>query len=152
MPVGAGGCPAGAVPAGYGSVDQAPAPVLVPLPDPITGLSDTGRAIAPQNAAQGAGDYSFTPDGRLVGMPTVNQLVLLAIENLDLSSITEKGANYAARVTALIQGALAPIVAQKLLLVRSISVLPTPNPDGSIAMVYWTDLTKGTPQQTAVTP
>ena len=141
MPVGAGLCPAGTVPAGYGVIDTAPAPILIPLPDYRTGLSDGGRFIS-----QTTGDYVFTADGRLQGMPNVYQLVLLAIANCDFSSVTEKGPNYKAGVTSSILTALAYLTTQKLIQVKRITVidrLPNMNPDATIALVDWIDMTSG---------
>lgn len=141
MPVGAGGCPAGTSQAGYGVVAGAPAPDETPLPDPSTGLSQTGRYID-----QTTGDYTFTVDGRVQGMPTVYQLVLLAIENVKLSSLTEKGPNYRQVVTAILQDALADLVASQQVEIRSIVVIdlqPGQNPDATVAMLFWRDLTTG---------
>lgn len=141
MPVGAGGCPAGASPAGYGVIDTAPAPNLTPLPDPTTGLSQGGRNIDPST-----GDYTWSADGRLQGMPNVEQLVLLAIENADFSTLTEKGPSYVQQVKTIIENALAYVVVQKLVLITNIAVLsnlPNTNPDAAIALVYWIDLTTG---------
>lgn len=149
MPLGAGACPAGAVPAGYGQIDVAPAPVLVPLPDVRTGLPDGGRNISlsgTPGTLGGAGDYTFTADGRLQGMPNVNQLVLLAVENVDLSSITEKGPQFANQVRALVQASMFYVVTAKLARIDSIVVLdrqPNQNPDGVVAILNWTDLTTG---------
>lgn len=141
MPVGAGLCPAGLSPAGYGTIDTAPAPNLVPLPDYLTGLPDGGRYVS-----QKTGDYAFTADGRLQGMPNVYQLVLLAIANCDFTSITEKGTSFNGQVVATVQGALAYLVSQKLIEVRRITVVdrqPNMNRDAAIALVDWLDLTTG---------
>lgn len=157
MPLGSGRAPAGAHPAGYGVPDVAPVPNLTPLPDYRTGLSDGGRYIvqAVPGAAKG-GDYAFTLDGRLVGMPNVYQLVLLAIDNLDFSALVEKGPNYKQQVSTILQNALANVVAQKLVQITSIVLTvggPNVNPDATIATVYWRDLTTGqNGQPVPVTP
>ena len=141
MPVGAGLCPAGFSPAGYGVVEVAVAPNLVPLPDPQTGLSQTGRFVD-----QATGDYTFTADGRVQGMPTVYQLVLLAVERADVSSLTEKGPNYKQQVASILQDALSYLVTSKQVEIKRIVVLdrsPGQNPDATVAMVFWKDLTTG---------
>jgi hypothetical protein len=147
MPVGAGFTPAGFSPAGYGTIDVAPAPALVPLPDYRTGLSDSGRYIN-----QKTGDYAWTADGRLQGMPTVNQLVLLAIRNnVDLSTLQVKGPNFNATLTAIVQDALSDLITRKLVLLVSVVIAPSGlgiNPDAGIAVASWLDLTTGSPQQT----
>lgn len=141
MPVGAGRCRASAVPAGYGAIDVAPAPVLVPVPDPQTGLPQTGRFVD-----QTTGDYTFTVDGRVQGMPTVYQLVLLAIERADVSSLTEKGSNYKQQVATILQNALSALVVAKQVEIKRVVVidrLPGTNPDATVAVVFWKDLTTG---------
>jgi hypothetical protein len=144
MPIGAGLAPAGTSLAGFGVVDAAPIPNFLPLPDQRSGLSDSGRLIN-----QTTGDYSFLPDGRLQGMPTVNQLVLLAIlNNIDLSTLTEKGPNFAKTLTALVQTALADLIQRKFILLTSV-VVTQPTQDSGLAVANWLDLTTGEPQQTA---
>lgn len=146
MPIGAGGCPAGSSPAGYGVIDTATAPNLVPLPDPRTGLSQGGR-----NIDQATKDYTFTSDGRLQGMPNVNQLVLIAIQNADFSTITEKGPNFAQQLRDVVQNALADLITRNLVKLTTVTVLdrqPGMNPDAGVAIAYWIDLTTGQPQQT----
>lgn len=143
MPTGAGKAPAGSSLAGYGVIDSAPPPGIVPLPDTRSGLPQTGRLINQQT-----GDYVFTADGRLEGMPTVNQLVLIAIRNnIDLSTLQEKGPNFANTLTSLVQNALSALITAKLVLLSSVTVLQ-PNPDAGVAIANWLDLTNGEPQQT----
>lgn len=147
MPLGAGAAPAGSSPAGYGVPDTAPAPILVPLPDPRTGLSQGGRYINQQTK-----DYAFTSDGRLQGMPNVNQMVLIAIQGADFSAITEKGPNFAQQLRDVVQNALADLIARKLVQLTGITVLdrqPGMNPDAGIAVANWLDLTTGQPQETS---
>ena len=142
MPVGAGLCPAGFSPAGYGLIDTAVAPGPTALPDPRTGVSDGGRYIN-----QSTGDYVFTSDGRLLGMPNVYQLVLIALENtIDFSRLQEKGPNFPKVVRTIIQNALADLVTKKMIQIRKIVVQsgqPNMNPDATIAIVNWVDLTTG---------
>ncbi len=156
MPIGAGLCPAGASPAGYGVPDRVGPPNAVALPHPVTGLPQGGRYLDPKT-----GDYVFTSDGRLQGMANVQQLVLLALRTTIGSSslptmgnaiarITEKGPDFQRQLATVIADAFAPIVNQKLARLDAVRVLDTPNPDGAFAYVEWTDLTTQTPQTTQI--
>jgi hypothetical protein len=148
MPIGAGFAPAGFSLAGYGVIDTAEAPALIPLPDPTTGQSQTGRLLSvPVPGGKGM-DYSFTPDGRLQGMPTVRQMVLIAVEDLDFSSIQTKTPNYRSEVARIVAAALAPLTTQKLLLLKAVVILdsaqiPGMNVSASICEINWFDLTTG---------
>jgi hypothetical protein len=144
MPIGAGLFPAGSFPGGFGIPEAGPFSQFAPLPDPTTGLSQTGRFIN-----QKTGDYVFTADGRLQGMPTVEQLVLLAITRIDLSRITEKGPGFKKFFASLVQAALADLIGRKLVQIKSIDVLE-PNPDAGLAVLNWIDLTTGQPVPTTI--
>jgi hypothetical protein len=144
MPIGVGLFPAGLFPAGFGVPETAAPSPNSPLPDPSTGISHTGRFINQQTK-----DYVVQSDGRLQGMPTVAQLVLIAVQNIDFSPLREKGPHFAASLKALIAAALAPLVAAKQVRVRQIVVLE-PNQDAGLASVDWIDLTNGAPQQTVI--
>lgn len=138
MPVGTGLSPAGTSQAGFGVVDAGPVPGVVPLPDARTGLPQSGRFLNQQT-----GDYVFTNDGRVVGMPTVPQLVLLALlNNVDLSRVQEKGPNFRQFLASVVQDALGDLIAQGLVLLTGVQVLE-PNPDAGLALVSWLDLTTG---------
>lgn len=89
------------------------------------------------------------PDGRLQGMATVAQLVLIAIKNIDLSSLTEKGPNFQGVLKSLVAAALAELVAQKKIRIKQVTVLE-PTSDSGFANVDWIDLTTGTPGQTQI--
>jgi hypothetical protein len=144
MPIGAGLYPAGLGLAGYGTPAQAPFSLNAPLPDPTTGLSLTGRLIN-----QKTGDYVMQADGRLQGMPTVEQLVLLAIENIDTSDIQEKTPNLRAMLADRVEKSLAPLIRAKQVLIRQIVVVE-PNQDAVVALLDWVDLTTGAPVQTPI--
>jgi hypothetical protein len=137
MGTGAGTSPAGSSVAGVGVIDSAPQPGVVPLPDQFTGLSQTGRFIDQQT-----GDYIFTTDGRVVGMQTVPQLVLIALQDVDLSRIQQKGPNFSQFLASVVQDALGDLIAQRLVLLLGVTVLE-PNPDAGVALVSWKDLTTG---------
>jgi hypothetical protein len=147
VPLGAGHAPAGTCPAGYGVIDVAPAPNLTALPDPKTGLSQTGRYLNAPNAQTGKGmDYSFSADGRVQGMPTVYQMVLIAIENANFTQVQEKGPQWKTQLRTIVQNAVAYLVTSKQLQVKSIVVIDGmvgQNPDGAIAILNWFDVTMG---------
>lgn len=141
---GAGLFPAGLFPGGYGAPATVAATPASPLPDPSTGLSLTGRFINPQT-----NDFVMQADGRLQGMPTVAQLVLIAIKDIDLSPLSEKGKNFKQALASLVSGALSQLVAQKLVRIKQVTVLE-PTKDSGFANVDWIDLTNGAPQQTPI--
>lgn len=156
MPLGAGLCPAGVAPAGYGVPDTVGPPNAVTLPHPKTGQPMGGRAI---NAS--TGDYVFMSDGRIQGMSNVQQLVLLAIRTLlgtsvatdlgiDLTGLQEKGPDFQRKLSTVIAKAFKPLVDQKFVRLDRVSVLSTPNPDGAFAAIEWFDLTTLTPQTTTL--
>lgn len=150
MPIGAGYAPAGTSAAGYGVPDAATVPNNAVLPDLRTGLPQTGRFINPKT-----GDYVFTADGRLMGMDTVPQLVLLALMTTlgssaipglgeEFSKIQEKGPSFLQQITSKVNSALADLIQRKFVKVNSITVQEPPsNPDAGTCLIQWTDLTTG---------
>ncbi len=144
MPIGAGLAPAGTSPAGFGVPETAGAPAINPLPDPKTGLSLTGRYID-----QKTGDYVMLADGRLQGMATVEQLVLLALNSVDFSDLLDKGPNFRATFANRVQNALADLITKKWVQIRAITI-SEPNPDAGLAVLDWVDLTTGAPKQTPI--
>jgi hypothetical protein len=142
MPTGAGLFPAGLSPAGFGLPETAAPSPIAPLPDLTTGLPQPGRLLVTQQAKGEPNtiDYQFGADGRLQGMSAVQQLVMLAIFNIDLSTLTEKGPNFPAKLQALVAAAIAPLVALKLVGVRSITI-NEPSSDAGMATLSWVDLT-----------
>ena len=159
MPIGAGLAPAGSAAAGYGVPDSAHVPNNAVLPLPINGLPQTGRAINPQTKS-----YTFTADGRIVGAPTVQQLVQLALITVrgsscvatlgnTVSQIQEKGTSYAQLVTSAITDALADLIKDKQVQIASITVQDYPNkPDAATATLKWIDLSTGIQSITNVGP
>lgn len=157
MPIGGGFAPGGTTPGGFGIPDVAGPIQFVPLIDPSTGIRQSGRFIDPKTK-----DYRFLPDGRLQGMPTVMQMVQLAVLTtlgssaqttlgIDLTRVRDKNDSFAQAVTSTATDALAPIVKQGLIKINSIQVFGAtpgelPNPDAGIGIVNFTDLTTNTPQ------
>ena len=147
MPVlGAGRFPIGTTPVGLGLPTALPPTPPAVLPDPTTGLSQTGRLIDQQT-----GDYVFTADGRLEGMGTVDQLVLLAIDNIDLSTVVEKGRNFTQMISARVQAALSDLVSRGLVQIVSVRV-SEPTVDAGQAILSWRDLTEGPNSELLFTP
>jgi hypothetical protein len=144
MGIGAGLYPAGLFPAGYGQPATAPFSPTAPLPDPMTGLSRTGRLVN-----QTTGDYVMQADGRLQGMPTVEQLVLLAILRIDTSDLQEKTPNFRNVLSGRVENALASLIQAKQVQIRQLVVL-SPNQDAALALLDWVDLTTGAPVQTPI--
>ena len=148
MPIGAGLAPAGLAAAGYGVPDTTTIPNNACLPDPLTGLPQTGRLLDPITK-----DYVFTADGRLQGTPTSRQLMQLAVRTtlgssasptlgMDMSGVSEKGGDYSRRVASAVSSAVAPIVQRGLVTVNSVTIQDAAQsgaPDATIATVLWTD-------------
>jgi hypothetical protein len=145
---GAGFCPAGFSPAGWGSLTPASVNSPLPLPDPHTGLSLTGRLL---NYQQGGSDYVFTPDGRVSGMRTMQQLVLIALLNANIfSNIGTQGPNIQRLVAGRVQSALNPFLKQKwIALVRCDVASGSSNPNALAVDVVWRDLTMPAPTSSA---
>lgn len=156
MSLGAGFCPAGTTAAGYGVPDTGTVPNNALMPDPLTGLPQTGRNI---NTATGS--YTFTADGRTQGMTTVSQLVQLAIRTqrgssalgafgIDMSKVQEQGTNFERQLGAAIVLALSNLIKAGLVTVIGITWLPVDNTDGTAPYVKWRDNTTGQVVPTAI--
>lgn len=150
MPLGAGFCRSGSSPAGFGSPDVAPINVIVPLPDPVTGASQTGRLI---NYSQQGSDYAFTSDGRISGMTTMQQNVLLALLNAQIFyGLEDQGPNFQRIIAGRVQNALATFIRQKWIVLVGVDIAqPSSNPDASGVTVRWRDLTIAPTSRNATT-
>lgn len=139
MSKGAGFAPAGFSPAGFGAPDAAPVTQTVPFPDPLTGKAQTGALINYQT-----GDYVMTADGRVAGMGSMQQLVLLALLNAQIfKGLETKGPNFQRQVASRVTAALAYLLRQKWIAVASVTVSggnPS-SPDAAGVVVNWRDLT-----------
>src|ERR1019366_3551405 len=144
MPIGVGFFAAGLFAAGYGEPETLGQSPTSPLPDASTGAPQTCRYINPVT-----NDYVMLADGRLQGMTSVAQLVLIAIKDIDLSTLTEKGPNFKQAIASIVAGALAPLVAQKRVRIKQVVVLE-PGKDQGLASVDGVDLTSGAPVQTTI--
>jgi hypothetical protein len=146
VPLGAGFAPAGFAPAGFGSPDVAAANIPIPLPDPLTALSLTGRNLN-FNAGTQQADYIFSADGRIAGMATMQQLVLLALFNGNIfTGLDRKLANYQRTIAGRVTTALSPYIKKGWLQLLSVDVVfPTGAPDATAATVTWRDLTLAAP-------
>jgi hypothetical protein len=157
MPTGAGLSPAGSSICGYGLYDAANIPNPQALPDYVTNLQQTGRFL---NAD--TGDYAATPDGRLQGMSTAQQVVTLALTTVlnssavsglgqTFTSIKEKGDSFQKQMSACIVSALSGAVKANLIQILKVTVLQPPsNPDAGIAHVRWIDITTGVEQTSQI--
>jgi hypothetical protein len=148
--------PAGTSSAGYGVPDSSTAPINALLPDPLTGLPQTGR-----NINTTTGSYTFTADGRTQGMSTVQQLVQLAVRTawrssalgafgLDMSKVQEQGTNFDRQLGGALALALANLTRQGLITIVNISYLPVDNTDGVAPYLKYRDNTTGTFNYAAV--
>jgi hypothetical protein len=135
---GAGFTGAGLTPAGFGSPVAAAINIQVPLPDQLTSKGQTGRLISLQT-----GDYVFTSDGRIAGMTTMQQLVMLALLNGNiLIGIQDKFDNFQRAIAARVQNALNPYVRPGWIAVDGVDVVePEGSPDAAGITVRWRDLT-----------
>ena len=142
MSKGCGFCPCGTAPAGWGTPDLGLVNVPSPLPDPLTKVPLTGRFID-----YTTGDYEFSADGRIAGMSTVQQLVLLALLNGNIfAGIAVKLPNYQRTIANRVQTALNPIIQKGWLELVTVSVVdPDTSPDASGILVKWRDLTLTAP-------
>jgi hypothetical protein len=147
MPTGAGLCPAGAAPYGFGTPDAAPIPGGRIFRNTRTGEGLTSRMLNPVT-----GDYDVDAYGRITGMTSGQQLVALAIRNVAeprLRSIQVIGANFQRQVEEVLRVALAPIVARGLIAIVAILVERT-GTSRSFARLRWRDLSTNEEQETAI--
>ena len=149
--LGAGLCPAGSSAAGFGVPTVATSPINVPFPDAQTGRTQGGYQVGLTS-----GDYSFTSDGRVVGVANVKSLVQHAITTTFGSSAVpnfglqlpggDKTSGYKQRIESRLRNALAGLVAQNLIQIVSVSVADMPNNSaGTIGTLTWRDLTAPAP-------
>lgn len=151
MPLGAGFQPAGSTPAGFGAPTQTGLGSNVVLPDSAVGGSHGSRKIHPVTR-----DYVMNDEGRIEGMNNIQQLVQLAVtkaepelQKLDrLDSAFEKG------MLAILNQAVAPLVAQGLIDVIGISVRMNAagglQPGQAVTKFLWRDRTTNEEQSESV--
>jgi hypothetical protein len=149
MPIGAGLAPAGSSAAGYGVPDAAIANTNGIFPDPLTGVSQTGRLFDTS-----IGSYDFTADGRTQGEPTVKQQVKLALKTvlhsssvqtlgIDFSNASEQGTNFLNQIASAVAASLSVLVRNKLVTIVRVFAQPVDNNDGTAVFVGWIDNTNG---------
>lgn len=144
--LGAGSTPAGSSPAGSGSpATTVQPPPRVYLPDLLTGQSQTGRYIDPAS-----GQYKLDANGDFVGMSTAQQLVQIAICDINFAaSIETVDPSTPAKMLDLITTALAPS-SEIVQVVRLNAAQFGVNGEG--ASLVWRDLTEGPNARERVTP
>jgi hypothetical protein len=157
--VGAGLCPAGSSPAGSGVIPTAAVPNTTILPDTVTGLSRGGRYINPKTGA-----YSFTADGRVQGMATVNQLVFIRATTVRGSSVLpklgqaitstqEQQGDFQRRCATEVATMLQDLIQSKQVQLLGVTVQSAPGvSDGAAIFFRWKDLTTGLENTTKYGP
>jgi hypothetical protein len=141
--LGAGFAKAGTSPAGFGAPSVAPVNQTTPFPDPLTGLGQTGALINYQT-----GDYVYTADGRVAGMSSVPQLVLIALMNGNIfAGLLDKTPDYPRQVATRVQTALSSFIRQGWVALVSVDVVEagSGSPDAAGVNVRWRDLTAPAP-------
>jgi hypothetical protein len=143
---------AGTTSAGFGSPTRGTEEGGVILRDESTGASFGGRKIDPRT-----GDYEMDENGRLLGMPNVQQLVQLVVMNAapELGEIDRLNDGFSKAATAILSAACAPIVAQgfiEVLGVRDvrIGVRGGLKQGQAIYKFLWRDLTASVDRETDI--
>ncbi len=119
------------------------------LRNAFTAKSQGSRRINPYTR-----DYVLDAFGRIEGMDTVQQLVLLAVSTeLGSSSMTELGhdlksidritTNFERRVDSVLREALAQVIADRLVEVQGIKVTRLQPQGRAFIQLVWRDLTSG---------
>lgn len=142
--LGAGMTPAGVSSAGSGSSATTTAPVpFVILPNEVTGATQTARYID-----QATGQYAIDAQGGSFGMNAVQQLVQIAVMDIDFSSIDVISDGTQSQMQNLVANALAPFAAKGLLQIISVEAGQI-GTNAEKAVLKWRDLTS---QKLYVTP
>lgn len=149
---GAGFQGAGTTSAGFGAPSRGAEEGGVILRDEATGASLTGRRLDPRT-----GDYVVDENGRLLGMPTVQQLVQLAVMNsaAALQQIDRLNDGFERAATAVLTTACGPIVQQGLIAVIGVRNVRLGVRGGlaqgqAVYQFLWRDLTTNTEQGTPI--
>lgn len=140
--MGIGTAPYGTSLHGWGAVGVGSAiPGAAPLRTSATGSQQTGRAIDPATR-----DFVMLDDGSLAGMPTVQQLVALAILGPQfrgrLRQIDRMGTAFAAQVRSAVDVALFGLVQRGLIEVVGVDAVKVTDRRGRV-LVRWRDLQTG---------
>lgn len=144
--------PFGVAPYGLGTPSTSSSNAGSPLTD-VNGAQQGSRYIHPQSRR-----YVFDPNGRAVGAPNVPSLVQLALSTVFGSSSMPSlgdpapggviGSSFDAKRKVAITNALAALVRDKLIVVRSIDVNSKLRPVKVV--ITWTDLTTRLEQETVI--
>jgi hypothetical protein len=146
--LGAGATPAGSSSGGSGSpATTTSPPPEVYLPDRITGQSQTGRYIDPAT-----GQYALDVNGDFIGMGTLDQLVQIAICDIDFASAIDTiDSSTAGKMQNLLQDALSLFTNQNLMQIVRVNASQI-GVNGEGASLVWRDLTQGPNAQERITP
>jgi hypothetical protein len=144
--------PAGTSSAGFGSPSRGAEEGGVILRDTLTGASFGGRKLDPKTR-----DYELDDNGRLLGMPNVQQMVMLAIMGAadELQSIERLNDGFERAAYAILSAACAPIVQQGLIETIGVRGLRMGVRGGlgqgqAMYQFLWRDLTTNTEGQTPI--
>lgn len=148
--LGAGLCPAGLTPCGYGyfQIQETATPRAFKLPDGSTG-------DAPLIDAK-TGDYVLDDQGQKLGMTAVQQQVLLALKTIKDSAITGYGIGVfpptindrtQTEIEALVTNALADLRLRGLVALKSVKIVK-PKEGALLIYVEWLDVSRGTTEKT----
>lgn len=151
--IGAGACPAGSSPAGFG----VPGSIASAYPRAlITGDARVGSAAALNPKT---GDYEIDATGQRVGSDAVPQMVYLALRTIKGSAATldlgigefpkMRDDDVATKLRALVDDALAALVSAGRVSVVDVTV-GTNGPSGATITVKWRDLSSGQVQTSFV--
>lgn len=140
--MGFGTSPHGTSPHGLGSPSEGFATTgAPPFRSQASGVGQTGRFIDPSLR-----DYVMLSDGTLAGMPSVQQLVELAILGRAfrgrLSSLDRMGSNFVAAVRTVVDIALRDLVVRGLIRVVTVEAARV-TPNRARVLVRWQDLVTG---------
>jgi len=133
MTLGAGLSASGLSPAGFGDIDQLPAPATENLVD-AHGVQQSARAIDPAT-----GQYVQNADGRFQGMPRVEQLVVLRVRAMTLPA-GDVTPDLTQRLKTMMATGLADLVSRGLISIVSV-VAFAESPTRQRAALKYRDLT-----------
>jgi hypothetical protein len=148
VPTGFGFSPLGSSVYGFGSVDTASAPASSFYIDPGTGQPADTRLLDSRLRS-----YRFDANGSMLGMRSVYQLVQLAVQTVQGSSILQNFGNASNKIQTIDQttqrrledayrNALAPLVTNKQIAINSVTINQFKT-DGVLGLLQFTDLTTG---------
>lgn len=151
--IGAGACPAGSSPAGFG------VPGSIPSTYPRALVTTDARVGSSAALNPKTGDYEIDATGQRVGSDAVPPMVYLALRTIKGSAATldlgigefpkMRDEDVGAKLRALVDDALAALVVSNLVSIIDVTAGPT-GPSGATITVKWRDLSSGQVQTSFV--